>query len=678
MRRLPLLLPALAALAFCGFLLLGPDAHARSNAILAVNSTVDAVDANPGDGTCTTAAGECTLRAAIQEANALPGVDTISLPAGFYTLGIVGANEDAAATGDLDIRDDLTLTGVGADTTVIDGGSLDRLFDIRSGDVTISGVTVQNGLADYGGGIRNEATLTLTDSAVSGNVADVGGGIFSTWLTVNNSAVSGNEARAGGGISIGFCPPGMICLGGGFAIVANSTLSGNSSDPPPYGGGGGIFSACGFAFCGEVILNNSTVSGNANGGVYGEEGLELTITLKNTIVANNGLFDCSGPVDSGGHNLDSDGSCNLDMPGDLPGADPLLGPLANNGGPTQTHALAPDSPAIDTGDNAGCPDTDQRGVPRPLDGDDDGSLICDIGAFEYCENSDIDGDGISDCYDNCPLVANPDQANTDVIVNPPGDALGDGCDSDDDNDGIADDVDVYSLAVSTGFSDEALGGTTFGSLNRNGLTVEVREEPNPAGVRISASGSGGPATVDVCGIGTLQLTSGDDVVITCGSATIEVLAGSLEAAFGPLRAALPSNTTTTVVELTPAAFEVMNSPDSSVPITVNGVQIAPGGSEADDDGDAFFTSVEQYLGTDPLDACPDVIGSGDAWPLDVNMDTVITVVGDVLNYSGRIGAIGGPPPSPNWRQRLDLNMDNVLTVVGDVLKYSGKIGQTCA
>jgi hypothetical protein len=99
--------------------------------------------------------------------------------------------------------------------------------------------------------------------------------------------------------------------------------------------------------------------------------------------------------------------------------------------------------------------------------------------------------------------------------------------------------------------------------------------------------------------------------------------------------------------------------------------------DLDDDGDGWSDSIENYVGTDSLDACPDVIGSDDAWPLDINMDTFVTVVGDVLNYSGRIGATGGPPPSPNWWGRLDLNADNFLTVVGDVLKFSGKIGQSC-
>ena len=96
-------------------------------ATFTVDSTLDAVDANLGDGVCATATHVCTLRAAIQEANAFAGADTITLPAGMYTLSIPGPLEDEAATGDLDITDDLTLTGAGAANTIIDGGGLDRV-----------------------------------------------------------------------------------------------------------------------------------------------------------------------------------------------------------------------------------------------------------------------------------------------------------------------------------------------------------------------------------------------------------------------------------------------------------------------------------------------------------------------------------------------------------------------
>jgi len=98
----------------------------------------------------------------------------------------------------------------------------------------------------------------------------------------------------------------------------------------------------------------------------------------------------------------------------------------------------------------------------------------------------------------------------------------------------------------------------------------------------------------------------------------------------------------------------------------------------DDDNDAFDDDIETYLGTKPLDNCTCGPGpDGDAWPLDVNMDCFVTVAGDALNFRGRIGASGGPPPDPNWLQRLDLNADNYITVAGDALLYRGMIGETC-
>jgi hypothetical protein len=96
----------------------------------------------------------------------------------------------------------------------------------------------------------------------------------------------------------------------------------------------------------------------------------------------------------------------------------------------------------------------------------------------------------------------------------------------------------------------------------------------------------------------------------------------------------------------------------------------------DADADGFLDGVELHVGTDPLAACPGE-PSHDAWPLDVNVDGRVTVVGDVLAYVGRIGASAGPPPSANWNQRLDLNADDSISVVGDVLKFAGKIGMTC-
>ena len=95
--------------------------------------------------------------------------------------------------------------------------------------------------------------------------------------------------------------------------------------------------------------------------------------------------------------------------------------------------------------------------------------------------------------------------------------------------------------------------------------------------------------------------------------------------------------------------------------------------DADDDNDGFDDAIESYLGTDPLDNCPDG-PTDDAWPLDINMDTTISVVGDALNFRERIGAT---PGSPEWWQRLDLNADGAITVAGDALMYRGMIGESC-
>jgi len=99
-------------------------------------------------------------------------------------------------------------------------------------------------------------------------------------------------------------------------------------------------------------------------------------------------------------------------------------------------------------------------------------------------------------------------------------------------------------------------------------------------------------------------------------------------------------------------------------------------STVDSDGDTFKDNIECYVVTDQSDDCTDG-GGDDAWPLDINMDRYVTVVGDVLKYRGRIGENGGPPPTANWWQRLDLNMDNYITVVGDVLQFRGNVGEGC-
>jgi hypothetical protein len=368
------------------------------------------------------------------EANARPGSDTITVPAGVYVLGITGRDEDQGATGDLDVTNDLTLHGAGSAGTIVDANLLDRAFHFLSGDVTVSGMTVQNGRAprNSGGGIRNETRMTASDLIVTDNEAEFGGGLISgsrAVVTMMNVEVRRNRADFGGGISsIGpvvfrnlsvqdnsaaFNGGGLHFFSCGSATIVDSTLSGNHAGDR----GGGII--VGSGVCpGEreaLTLTNVTISGNRasrGGGLWlsttpataattsvrlvnstvvendGARGGGLanvdqfdsfgTLTVRNSIVARNVRGgDCAGRLTSEGGNLASDTTCPFTGRNDRQATDPRIGPLAQNGGRTRTHALLPGSPAIDAG-VAPCPPADQRGVERSAGP----SGACDSGAFE--------------------------------------------------------------------------------------------------------------------------------------------------------------------------------------------------------------------------------------------------------------------------------------------------------
>jgi CSLREA domain-containing protein len=352
-------------------------------ATFSVNDTADAVDAAPGDGHCATAAGTCTLRAAVQEANARAGGDTIMVPAGTYLLTIEGRGEDMALTGDLDIRVDVTITGAGAASTVVDGNGTDRVFEIANSMavVTISSLTIRNGdqgsvAGDTdGGGLYNSGTLTLTDVVVANNTASAGngGGISSANdLTLTGCTVSGNTAANFGG---GIDNPLTVTL-------TNVTVSGNTSGA---GGGGGVANdlADAIATLTSVTIADNSAPAGSGGGFYNLG----AATFRYVIVADSPSGDnCAGggTSTSQGHNLDSGNTCGFTDPTDLVNVDPQLGPLQDNGGPTPTQALSTGSPAIDVGgDDCPPPLTDQRGFSRPADGNGDGNATCDIGAYEF-------------------------------------------------------------------------------------------------------------------------------------------------------------------------------------------------------------------------------------------------------------------------------------------------------
>jgi hypothetical protein len=265
--------------------------------------------------------------------------------------------------------------------TVLSGGGAGGIVN-AFGTVTITNSTVSNNSRTVtvlscedcgGGGIRNLGTMSIINSTVSGNILTInastctkcgGGGINNGFgdLTLTNSTVSGNKTnRSGGGI--------FNSSGGATTNVFNGTITGNTAGDLATGGGGVFNAGSGFSFQNAILAGNRVEVLTSIGPIFHPD-------------------DCAGTLVSNGNNLM--GLTNCTVTGVAPTvADPNLGPLQNNGGPTQTHALLAGSPAIDAGDPAGCRDnlgalltTDQRGATRPFDGNGDGTGQCDIGAFE--------------------------------------------------------------------------------------------------------------------------------------------------------------------------------------------------------------------------------------------------------------------------------------------------------
>ncbi len=540
---------------FVGFILFF-GIHLYS-ATFTVDTTTDTTDANPGDGIAEDSFGNCSLRAAIMEANALTGTDTIEIPAGTYTLTISGSGEDYCKKGDLDIRSNLNIQGGGKTLTIINGNDLDRIFHILGNkEVSITDMTIRNGKTPQGknatagpgspgGGVLNDqGTLTITrckisenltgkggynatdggghggaggglcnykgkveiyDSDINRNRTGDGGSDASGWggdgagiynnegtLTLNTCTIRDNRNGTGGWqsghggdgggignykgvLTVEYCDilnnrcgdgggydaggggdgggidnwPGTmiikystirsnnagdgiidgtggsgggICTGGldssvriyhsliadnrsgyneesdcgfgggiynmGTLSIFNSTISRNSTQPNVTSGGG-------IANFDTLILESCTITGNTaddrGGGIcngYPFYPQDEKIKIHNTLIANNNAgsaVDCSGIITSRGYNLIRiPAGCTItgDTTGNIYWANPILGPLTNNGGPTETYALLPTSPCLDTGDPGDYEETDQRGVFRPKDGDGDSIPLPDIGAYE--------------------------------------------------------------------------------------------------------------------------------------------------------------------------------------------------------------------------------------------------------------------------------------------------------
>lgn len=401
--------------------------NASAVTVFTVDSPLDIVDDNPTDGICHTAidsaaAGKCTLRAAVMSANRASGAGAnIVLPAGTYTLVIPATVADGDDNGDLNLSvpagyapGPTTIAGAGAATTIIDANGIDRVLSVGAGRTgTVSGVTLRNGVAsrlgggiynagtltvdntkvsastagERGGGICNVGTLMLSRSAVNGNTLTSsnsgGGGLYSEGaVQVTQSTISNNTAAAGGGIFILF----------GTLFVTNSTITLNNAVTD----GGGIYNEKTSNVYNTTIVANQAATDNTSGGTGGGVYNTGTFNLRNTVIAGNYLSnsplydDCTGALGIYGNNKfwNTDGcTFTSGSPGSWSFLVSLaeLGPLQNNGGPTETIALVPPSDMIDGADSlSGCVDqssvpltTDQRGYPRVA------GIRCDIGAFEY-------------------------------------------------------------------------------------------------------------------------------------------------------------------------------------------------------------------------------------------------------------------------------------------------------
>ena len=342
-------------------------------------------DPDAGAGACAVG-GACSLREAIVAANASPGQDLIVLPPGRFTRnrGLDG--------GRLTVTDPVQIAGSGARATVIDAtadghGQTQGLTVDAAGPVEVRDLTV-TGAHDFveGGGvwIGPSAVVTLRRVAISGNSVLVssypgearGGGVLSLGdLTVLDSTIAGNRAEGSSSLVVG--TGGGIRAAGRLTVV-NSTVTGNFA----HAGGGVYLDDATASFTGVTLADNSA-GDDGLGGNLALIGPQVNATIAGSIVTGgSGLpafMDCAGAarLTSLGGNVGTGIGCDF-RSGDRAGTDPVLGPLANNGGPTDTMAIPPTSPALDVAGQCALP-ADQRGVPR--------YGPCDAGAVEVPSGS---------------------------------------------------------------------------------------------------------------------------------------------------------------------------------------------------------------------------------------------------------------------------------------------------
>jgi hypothetical protein len=340
---------------------------------------------DPTSGTACPASGSnvCSLRAAIIQANTDDDGDTISLPAGTYTLASGSYYDQITAP--------MTITGASAATTFIDGASADGGYSTFStngnaGTVNFSDLTFQNAnitneagvfsTPNTGGPPSTTNVINVTDVAFVGNAGYTG-----VWYngssgitTMTDVTFSGNEAIPSGGFA-------AVLRNDGSLTLVNVTIADNVAEAGS-GAPGGIENT------GTLSITNSDIVGNTGdgtgvgsvGGIYLAGG---TVDVVNSIISGNtddddSATNCTAHVTTTSHDIENGTTCGFTGTGDL-NANPDLGALASNGGPLQTEALLSGSPAIQAALKSSCPTDDERGYVR-ITGSD---TTCDIGAYEY-------------------------------------------------------------------------------------------------------------------------------------------------------------------------------------------------------------------------------------------------------------------------------------------------------
>ncbi len=434
--------PLAACFAFC---LVG--AQPGWAATFVVNDLGSLPDLVPGDGTCATAAGTCTLQAALAEANASASVDRVELPDGVFSLPFPHGV----------LRKPVEIVGAGRALSVLDGGGASSRILDADANLTLEALTVRNSggvhaskgfvvrncdfvgnhatnaggalecggattiensrfignrVSNSGGAIHCDGSLDIATSRFQDNSAgNVGGAVSaSAHLAVGWSEFISNDAfNTGGAIhsdagttKVHDCTfeaneggnVGGAIVTKGPLEVGNSTFSGNRA-----GGSGAAIDAHGPAELLHVTVTGSSATCFsdpncytilAGGAVFGN-----AITIGNSILYGNQETDCEGSFFSLGGNFFGDTSACLlagNVAADRSGVDPMLAPLADNGGPTRTQALLSGSPAIDSGVAGPCLPGDQRGILRPQ------GPACDAGSFEALA---CNFDGVLDPFEQC-------------------------------------------------------------------------------------------------------------------------------------------------------------------------------------------------------------------------------------------------------------------------------------